>query len=549
MTGTNDKLRSLFLALLMVGSVFGATIAFSGTAAAANNAVSVSDATEANGDITVEFNESVENAANGDLTEANFEVYIQSATSQNYVRWNSSGDADGEITAGDITKRSDSEYVLEGDNTWGDLFPADDVKVNVVDVRRIGGVSGTINTGNVSVGISSAVLNEDDNNFNTESTARRLYQGTPITLNATSDNTPFLFQNVENNQTLAEYSTGMGSSNFVFDTDQLNVGETYRVVFNPTNSPNQNVQNKGPRSEKYITLDSLDLSGSLAEDGATFSYDESQDISVSGSAKRANQPAVVEVGGSVFSADWDNAGNLINSDYSDLGFGEGDYTVTLTDIQTGNSVEAGSFSVEPFPEASDASFGENVVEDTRGDVARIPIEIETDDTGAMATVSIGSKGETNYVTNVTVADENGDGEVTLLFNTYNAGTQIQERVFSAAGDDVVMSWRGEHGEFVETLEDDYANNLTRAREATLDATNYQMQIAAHDADQRNIFNFSEDTADSISGSQVDEVSTLSLSSRTTESSDDGGSPGFGAVTALAGLGLGAARFLRSDDGE
>ncbi|MFC4406383.1 LVIVD repeat-containing protein [Haloarchaeobius iranensis] len=36
---------------------------------------------------------------------------------------------------------------------------------------------------------------------------------------------------------------------------------------------------------------------------------------------------------------------------------------------------------------------------------------------------------------------------------------------------------------------------------------------------------------------------------TTESGDDGGSPGFGAVTALAGLGLGAARFLRSNDGE
>jgi surface glycoprotein (TIGR04207 family) len=38
MTGTKDKLRSLFLAALMVTSVFGATVAFSGAAAAANTA-------------------------------------------------------------------------------------------------------------------------------------------------------------------------------------------------------------------------------------------------------------------------------------------------------------------------------------------------------------------------------------------------------------------------------------------------------------------------------------------------------------------------------
>ncbi|PSQ27093.1 hypothetical protein BRD06_05225, partial [Halobacteriales archaeon QS_9_67_15] len=34
MTGTNDKLRSLFLTMLMVVSVFGGTVAFAGTAAA-----------------------------------------------------------------------------------------------------------------------------------------------------------------------------------------------------------------------------------------------------------------------------------------------------------------------------------------------------------------------------------------------------------------------------------------------------------------------------------------------------------------------------------
>ncbi|MFC6977156.1 surface glycoprotein [Halomicroarcula sp. GCM10025709] len=36
MTNTNEKLRSLFLAALMVISVFGGTVALSGNAAAAN---------------------------------------------------------------------------------------------------------------------------------------------------------------------------------------------------------------------------------------------------------------------------------------------------------------------------------------------------------------------------------------------------------------------------------------------------------------------------------------------------------------------------------
>lgn len=42
MTGTRDKLRSLFLAALMVFSVFGGTVAFAGTAAAANSSVPAS---------------------------------------------------------------------------------------------------------------------------------------------------------------------------------------------------------------------------------------------------------------------------------------------------------------------------------------------------------------------------------------------------------------------------------------------------------------------------------------------------------------------------
>ncbi|MHC3381274.1 BGTF surface domain-containing protein [Haloarcula sp. H-GB5] len=68
------------------------------------------------------------------------------------------------------------------------------------------------------------------------------------------------------------------------------------------------------------------------------------------------------------------------------------------------------------PEPTDD--GENVVEVSQGDTTIIPVSM-TD--GGTKTLSIGSEA-TNYRINATVSDDDGDGEVTVLFDTAVAGT-------------------------------------------------------------------------------------------------------------------------------
>jgi PGF-CTERM protein/surface glycoprotein (TIGR04207 family) len=554
MTGTNDKIRGLFLAVLMVVSVFAGTIALTGTAAAANYEVSVDDATENNGDITIEFNQSVESDDNTTIDEEDVKVYVRDAGEGEFVEWNASSDGPT-LSPGDVdgTQDSQTDVVLSGTGTWGDLSPADEVLVNVTDVRRVGGVSGNQSTGNVSVQLSAAVLDSGDTNFNTEDSARRLYQGTPVTIVAQNDNTPFLFQDAETNQTLLEGSTGENSKNFVFDTNRLDVEGTYRLVLNPDNSPNQNVANKGSKKEKYVFIDDLELSASLEEDGRLFEHDENVTVTIPDDgeqdAVRGNSELAVEVTGpstKYESASLNNAAEIVGADYE---YGEdetdaGDYTVTVIDVQTGVSVEAGTFSVDEFPEADSASFQQGVVEEERGDVVEIPISLQNTEEGAQAFVSVGSLGDTNYVTNVTVADENGDGEVVLEFNSFMAGTQNRSAVFTAQGEDTVDGWRNESGSFVSDLEaeagdldndgvfepntDDqgagldktgngFVNNVTgelsSAKVATLDAASYELRVAAaSEGDDFDNVNFTDD------GFDAQDVGAIDLGSRSTESS-------------------------------
>jgi hypothetical protein len=122
------------------------------------------------------------------------------------------------------------------------------------------------------------------------------------------------------------------------------------------------------------------------------------------------------------------------------------------------------------------------------------------------------------VTNVTVADRNGDGEVTLLFNTFMAGTGNASAVFTARGADTVTSWRGERGGFVTGLEQAAADaglgdGLARAKAATLDAASYQLQVAAAtDGDSGGAITFSDD------GLDAQDVGAIDLGSRSADSS-------------------------------
>ncbi|WP_123534765.1 DUF7282 domain-containing protein [Halosimplex salinum] len=544
MTGTNDKLRSLFLTVLMVVSVFGGTVAFAGTAAAANTDPGVTSATESNNAITVEFNRSgVEslNSEAGDVAAEDVEVYIRSAGSGEFVNYSTDSAADFDLTdvTTDETAGENAEVVLGTGNGWGNLSPADEVKVQFNNLVSTGSSDGLYNTGNVSVDLSAATLAYSNNDYNTEGSAQRVYQGTPITIDASgsntedgsADNTPFLFQNADTNSTILEGSTGEDAQRFVFNTDRLSSGDTYRLVFNPTSGA-QDIDNTGDRKVKYITIDSLQLSASLDQDGSLFEHNEDVELDVSGDAIRGNSRLAVTIDGpstKYEEARLDNGGNIVDASYSysPSDVDAGDYTVTVTDVKTGVDVTAGEFSVDEFPSASSASFGGGVFEEERGDVVEIPINLQNSEEGAQATVQVGSKSETNYVTNVTVADEDGDGQVVLEWNTYMTGTNISERIFSAQGDDNVTNFGNESGAFMQDLRQAAADNgqlgftdvanapdshIDYAAIATIDAASYDLAVVANDEDDDlNNFNFTE--------VDEDDVGAVSINSRSTESSD------------------------------
>ncbi|QLH79981.1 PGF-CTERM sorting domain-containing protein [Halosimplex rubrum] len=579
MTGTNDKLRSLFLTVLMVVSVFGGTVAFSGAAAAANTDPGIADATESDDDITVEFNRSgVESVAQAnDIRDEDIEVFVRAADSGEFVNYSTNASADfglGNVQYDDAGPTT--EVTLGAANAWNDLSPADEVKVRFQNLTSQNNPNGEYNTGNVTVDVSAAVVAADGQDDDID-TAQRVYAGTPISIDAShyADNTPFLFQNADTNQTLLEGSTGEDSARYVFNTDRLSSGTTYRLVFNPA-SQAQNVPTTGAREVAYITVDSLELSASLDQDGDLFEHNEEVNLDISGDAIRGNSRLAVTVDGNSTqyeSASLDNGGEIVDADYTyDPGeLNADDYTVTVTDVQTGIDVTAGEFTVDGFPTADSASFGGGVFEEERGDVVEIPIELSDSSEGALATVSIGSLSETNYVTNVTVADEDGDGEVVLEWNTYMSGTNISDRIFTAQGADNISSFGGESGDFVTDLRRSYlgrfdnpdnggdgdgfaevgeipndvdtdnwdlyqpneggydndadqsyytasnlsaSQNINYAEVATIDPASYDLAVVANDEDDNLV-----DYQFNLTGVDAEGVGAVSINSRSTESSD------------------------------
>ena len=88
--------------------------------------------------------------------------------------------------------------------------------------------------------------------------------------------------------------------------------------------------------------------------------------------------------------------------------------------------------MQDFPDADSASFSENIVTENRGDVAQIPIELQGGEQGSPVTLQVGSLGDDNYVTNVTLVDEDGDGEIVLEWEDLHGADPSDGAAFLSA---------------------------------------------------------------------------------------------------------------------
>ncbi|MFA1612173.1 DUF7827 domain-containing protein [Halobellus rubicundus] len=227
--------------------------------------------------------------------------------------------------------------------------------------------------------------------------------GTGVTLQGTSDDTDNYF---------FSGSTGTNSRVFLFDTDGESLGEYEADI-------------EG-ESTATITLRSLDLSLGIDDQNVTNldAIEGTVSAQVSGREIRLElldddgdpvegvSDRFVELSGQ---GEYDFSYNL-----EQLGLETGEYTIRATDTVTGITVESDTITVREAGDA-EAVFTRSTIQEARGDVVAIPVELENT---REATIRIGSQ-SVGYEANVTVRDGGGDdrdGRVTIYFDSYAATT-------------------------------------------------------------------------------------------------------------------------------
>ncbi|WP_058995087.1 BGTF surface domain-containing protein [Haloarcula sp. CBA1127] len=471
MTDTSEKIRSLFLTALMVFSVFAGTIAFSGGAAAAAN-VSVQQAVEYNdGTVELAFDGGTGSVAPGDVT-----VFVDgNSNPSNFVSGNpslSDNDGDGRLQIDlDDDVQPNRNLTIKVSNLGGDSVVAEDIDVTSTSITSFGSDSARSYNINVYRGETVAVVN-DTNGGN-------------------------VFVEEDQGSIVSDDTYEANSQVYTVDTENLDTGQRYNVSVSPQNDS---------VGEAGFKVSDLDLNVEADDNDIT----DEDDVIANVTITRGGQPA----NATLFADDGDKVDTIVKkrlsgNDETDFIFGnissydgfdadDGPYTINVTDNQTGVTASTSQINVSEA-EDGDASFESSVVTDERGDVANITYQLDNEDE---AVVFVGDDEDDNYAISGTIEDDDGDGEVTVSFNSYLAGGSSDVGAgFSSAsvsasdilyveGDDEITGVE-EHGTFERT-------NLS---EETIEASSYNLNV----------------TAGTSQDSSADSVGTLRLSERSTES--------------------------------
>ncbi|NHN48737.1 PGF-CTERM sorting domain-containing protein [Halostella sp. JP-L12] len=276
---------------------------------------------------------------------------------------------------------------------------------------------------------------------------------------------------LEGDYTLTTSSSGSNKSvdfevavqdfNVTADDGEVNIaGDNTNETFNIDSNRGSFTVNV---SEADGDIDASELETAFAGEGATAVGDNVQ-IQVSG-------------------------GTTIEGNFSQISAGE--YTL---DVEVNDTDAADTVDLNLTRDTGEAEFTQSVVTENVGDVAEVTVELSNSDQGA---ITIGDFESDGYQANATVTDGDGDGEVTVRFNTYTAGNtsgNLNSFVVEAADsdDDVTLQ-----------------NQSALSANALLANTTYDMSV-------RSGTDVSTDASD---------VATLNLRSRSTDELTIGTAPG------------------------
>ncbi|WP_144904324.1 DUF7827 domain-containing protein [Halobellus captivus] len=260
-----------------------------------------------------------------------------------------------------------------------------------------------------------------------------VYSGSVVSIVADSSNTDITLQGTEDDTDgyFFEGSTGTNSRIFLFDTDGEEIGDYEADI--------------GSEGTASITVRDLDLTLDIEDRNVTTL--QTIDGTVSGQVGgREIQLELLDDNDEVVDerlVDLSGQGDRdFSYDVESLQLETGEYTVRATDTASGVSAESETITIREAGD-TEALLPNDVVEEHRGDVVAIPIELRNT---REATLTVGDD-EAGYQASVTVRDDDGDdrdGEVTVYFNSYeapNVGTGSfdgENDLFSVSdGDEVV----------------------------------------------------------------------------------------------------------------
>ncbi|EMA16262.1 DUF7282 domain-containing protein [Haloarcula marismortui] len=482
MTGNSDKIRSLFLTALMVFSVFAGTIAFSGGAAAAAN-VQVEQATEySSGTVEIVTNESITTGLQlGDGTNSGDVEIIVNGTSN-----------PSEYTGGSASVTSNNGANPVEISLDKDVTPDNNLTIKLHEVTATGSDPVTLVMKDIDVTSRTLTPSSSVDSNNARDYSTNVYRGETIAIVDDGDDDTNVLIEEDGGSIVADDTYVDNSEVYTLDTSNLDSGQKYNI----------SVGSSG--SESGFKLSDLNLNVEADDNDITDEDDVIANATITRGGQPANATLFDDSGDKVdtilvdrLSGNDDTAFIFDNiSSYDGFDADDGPYVVNVTDKQTGITVSTDQINVSEA-EDGDAGFESSVVTDERGDVVNITYQLDNEDE---AVVFVGDEDDDNYAVSGTIEDDNGDGEVTVSFNSYLAGLSDDgvstDNVLFVEDDDDDITGVEEHGSFT-----DGSNERSSVSDETIEASSYNLNI----------------TAGTSQDSSADSVGTLRLSERSTES--------------------------------
>jgi len=456
----HERVRSLVLTVLVVGTVFAGTGA--GSVAAGNvpgagpDVRAATQYHDAADDAVVElaFNEAIDVASVNDTTHV-FVTFENGSTIPLYD--GAAGYPDG------VTERTRSAGRLVVEIDERDAI----ANVTVDGITDAGGTAMDRQT--VDVRFTPTTVDTTDRGDD------ETYRGANVSLvRDTAVGTTFDIEGPENSSFDMTRGTGPNSEVYVLDTDERALG-TY-TVSDGTDSVDLTLESLGLR----VSLDEASVDDTEQITGTVEANDIDRDVELTlhddGDGVATREVRIGSDGTADFAFDPADAGN---------------YTVEARDRHTDVTAVTDAFAVGDAGTPT-ADFGSPTYAEARGDEVAVEVTLNNTDT---ATVQFGETATANYNLTAELVDEDGDGRVRVEFDTFEAGHggAAPGDVLSVDGEDSITEVR-QGGPFTT----DYPGAVGTD---TLEAGQYELRVAAGETDG--------------AVTDPDGVATLSLSERAT----------------------------------